>query len=188
MPTIDPIATPPSPQPPAAGGHGNHGAAPGATGNGGTGGLSLMRCRKRSGNPLPPGGMAAMAALRGEGRRMAATVGGYDAAKQRTASRASNIANADTPGYKAVDIDFGEALSIAQAAANTVPMKLAASAAGHLPGQPLGATPPIPLKCHVPNQASADGNTVEIDVERTKFSENTLMYQFRWIGSAAISR
>lgn len=88
MPTIDPIATPPSPQPPAAGGHGNHGAAPGATGNGGTGGLSLMRCRKRSGNPLPPGGMAAMAALRGEGRRMAATVGGYDAAKQRTASRA----------------------------------------------------------------------------------------------------
>ncbi len=101
---------------------------------------------------------------------------------------ASNIANADTPGYKAVDIDFGEALSIAQAAANTVPMKLAASAAGHLPGQPLGATPPIPLKCHVPNQASADGNTVEIDVERTKFSENTLMYQFRWIGSAAISR
>lgn len=36
----------------------------------------------------------------------------------------------------------------------------------------------IPLKYPVPQQASIDGNTVEMDVERAKFTENALMYQF----------
>ena len=87
---------------------------------------------------------------------------------------ASNIANADTPGYKAVDIDIEEAAQIVQGA--STPLSLTTTASGHLSG---GApTPPFPLKYHVPYQASADGNTVEMDVERQKFSENSLMYQF----------
>ena len=91
---------------------------------------------------------------------------------------ASNIANADTPGYKAVDIDFQEALRNAQAAANVPSVSLSTTSAGHLPGQTTGTQPLIPLKYHVPSQGSVDGNTVEMDVERAKFAENTLMLKF----------
>lgn len=69
---------------------------------------------------------------------------------------ASNIANVDTPGYKAVDIDVSEALRKGQS----------------VDGKN------IPLKYHVPSQDSMDGNTVEIDVEMTKFAESSLRYQF----------
>ena len=87
---------------------------------------------------------------------------------------ASNIANADTPGYKAVDIDIEESTQVVKGASSSLP--LATTAASHLSG---GAqAPPFPLKYHVPHQAAADGNTVEMDVERQKFSENSLMYQF----------
>ena len=68
---------------------------------------------------------------------------------------ASNIANADTPGYKAVDIDVEEALRNGRSTISS-----------------------IPLKYHVPRQASIDGNTVELDTERVKFAQNAFMYQF----------
>lgn len=90
---------------------------------------------------------------------------------------ASNIANADTPGYKAVDIDFAEAAQMAIANQGK-PLTMATSAPGHIAGSAEGATPPFPLKYHVPFQASADGNTVEMDVERQKMAENSLMHQF----------
>jgi flagellar basal-body rod protein FlgB len=48
---------------------------------------------------------------------------------------ASNIANADTPGYKAVDIDFQEALRIARSVAKPSPLTLSATASGHISGQ-----------------------------------------------------
>lgn len=91
---------------------------------------------------------------------------------------ASNIANADTPGYKAVDIDFEEAMRIAQSASPIPPTMLATTSIGHISGEAVSAQPPYPLKYQVPSQDSADGNTVEMDVERTKFSENSIMYQF----------
>jgi flagellar basal-body rod protein FlgB len=91
---------------------------------------------------------------------------------------ASNIANADTPNYKAVDIDFQEALRIARSVANTPPLTLSTTASGHIPAQATSSAPPYPLKYHTPSQVSVDGNTVEMDVERSKFAENALMYQF----------
>ena len=91
---------------------------------------------------------------------------------------ASNIANADTPGYKAVDMDFQAALRIARSTMQGGPVKLSATAAGHLSTPAPTRYSNIPLKYHVPQQASIDGNTVEMDVERAKFSENALMYQF----------
>lgn len=91
---------------------------------------------------------------------------------------ASNIANADTPGYKAVDLDFQEALRIARSVANTPQLTLSNTASGHLPGQAPSSVPPYPLKYHIPSQPSADGNTVEMDVERAKFAENSVMYEF----------
>ena len=91
---------------------------------------------------------------------------------------ASNIANADTPGYKAVDIDFKEALRIAQSVANTSPLTLSTTDVGHIAAQATSSASPYPLKYHTPSQPSADGNTVEMDVERSKFAENAVMYEF----------
>lgn len=91
---------------------------------------------------------------------------------------ASNIANADTPGYKAVDIDFAEALRVARSIANTQPFPLATTASGHIQGQAQTSLSPYPLKYHVPTQLSADGNTVEMDGERAKFAENAVMWEF----------
>lgn len=91
---------------------------------------------------------------------------------------ASNIANADTPGYKAVDIDFAEALRVARSIANTPPFSLATTASGHIQGKAHSSPSPYPLKYHVPTQPSADGNTVDMDVERAKFAENAVMWEF----------
>ncbi|AZP14028.1 MAG: flagellar basal body protein [bacterium] len=67
---------------------------------------------------------------------------------------ASNIANADTPGYKAVDFDINEAMR-------------------------MGKDPrSVELKYVMPAQGNIDGNTVDMDVERVKFMENQIMYNF----------
>ncbi|PKO35962.1 MAG: flagellar basal body rod protein FlgB [Betaproteobacteria bacterium HGW-Betaproteobacteria-7] len=91
---------------------------------------------------------------------------------------ASNIANADTPGYKAVDINVEEAMRIARLASQVSPTMLATTSSGHISGMAVSAQPPYALKYQVPSQDSADGNTVDMDVERTKFSDNSIMYQF----------
>lgn len=87
---------------------------------------------------------------------------------------ASNIANADTPNYKAVDIDVQEALRAAASGASS--MQLAATAPGHVSGQ--ATSPPYPLKYRIPTQPSIDGNTVDMNIEQAAFSENALMYEF----------
>jgi flagellar basal-body rod protein FlgB len=91
---------------------------------------------------------------------------------------ASNIANADTPGYKAVDIDVQEALRSTQTTTEDGVVKLSTTADGHISTQASPRFANIPLKYSIPQQPSIDGNTVEMDVERGKFSDNTLMYQF----------
>jgi flagellar basal-body rod protein FlgB len=85
---------------------------------------------------------------------------------------ASNIANADTPGYKARDIDFVAALKNAQAAQGK-PQVPALAAPGADKGTPLGAE----LLYRSAVQRSADGNTVDIDVERAQFAENAIRYE-----------
>lgn len=107
-----------------------------------------------------------------EGHGLQAMALGIRACRQQLL--ASNIANADTPGYKAVDIDFAEVMRMAQVQGPSI--ALAATAPGHLAGS--ASAQPIPLKYHVPTQASADGNTVDMDVERSKLAENTTMYSF----------
>jgi flagellar basal-body rod protein FlgB len=82
---------------------------------------------------------------------------------------ASNIANADTPGYKARDVDFVSALKNAQAAQSKLqPLKAGGESA--LPG---GAE--VMYRSAV--QRSVDGNTVDIDVERAQFAENSIRYE-----------
>lgn len=87
----------------------------------------------------------------------------------------SNIANADTPGYKARDFDFDTALQ----SARTGTLKLTGTSKLHL-GTGIGAqhiSTSEHLKYRMPTQPTLDGNTVETDVEQAAFAENALMYR-----------
>ena len=72
---------------------------------------------------------------------------------QRLSVLAANLANADTPGYKARDIDFTEVLAGAYSET----------------GLAVSVTDPY--------QASLDGNTVEMPVEQAAFAEDNVRYQ-----------
>ena len=88
---------------------------------------------------------------------------------------ASNIANADTPGYKARDIDFGKSLQAALDG-RTQTVALAGSASGHIaPAQQGAASAPLQYRKVV--QPALDGNTVDMDVERAHFAENAIHYE-----------
>lgn len=94
---------------------------------------------------------------------------------QRQQILAGNIANADTPNYKARDFDFTAALSAAVAGRSGASLPLAVTAPGHLSA---GAGSDIArLLYRTPGQDSVDGNTVDMDRERAEFSENALRYQ-----------
>ncbi|MCK2184944.1 flagellar basal body rod protein FlgB [Halomonas getboli] len=97
---------------------------------------------------------------------------------ERQKMLASNIANADTPGYKARDMDFGAELAKAtrQGAGARGGLSLARTDAGHLAGQGMPA-PRGELLYRVPDQPSLDGNTVDMDRERTAFADNSVRYQ-----------
>ncbi len=86
---------------------------------------------------------------------------------------ASNIANADTPNYKARDIDFSAALRKAQFAVGGVDM--ARTAVGHLEGKSVGVGGVQPMY-RTAVQPSIDGNTVDTNIEQAQFSENALQY------------
>jgi len=89
---------------------------------------------------------------------------------------AANIANADTPGYQARDIDFRKSLQEAMAGRGPS-VQLAQTARGHVqPSAAAAAGPGTPLYRNVV-QASLDGNTVDMDVERAQFAENAIRYE-----------
>ena len=90
---------------------------------------------------------------------------------------AGNIANADTPNYKAQDFDFETALKGAVAGRSEGALAMARTDAAHLNGGEAGAGAAARLMYRTPAQASADGNTVEMDVERAQFSENAIRYE-----------
>ena len=90
----------------------------------------------------------------------------------RTEILSSNIANADTPNYKARDFDFATAYR----QAGDSRLRLRTTRAGHQPGAAAGAMG-ADVKYRVPMQPSLDGNTVEADVEQAQFAENTVRYR-----------
>ncbi|MDR0701599.1 MAG: flagellar basal body rod protein FlgB [Azoarcus sp.] len=89
---------------------------------------------------------------------------------------ASNIANADTPGFKARDLQFREALAAARGGGQGNGLQLAATHARHLAG-----TKGMPAEAFVRYrtewQSAVDGNTVSMDAERAAFAENTTHYE-----------
>ena len=89
---------------------------------------------------------------------------------------ASNIANADTPNYKAKDIDFASALQGAlSGSAEKLPM--VTTAPSHLGGTTGESVMGAQVKYRTVLQPSADGNTVDMDVERAQFADNALRYE-----------
>jgi flagellar basal-body rod protein FlgB len=85
---------------------------------------------------------------------------------------AANLANADTPNFKARDVDFAAALDDAFAAAP----RLKTSDARHLRDDSL-ALRGERLQYRIPHQPSLDGNTVEADLELARYAENAVSYQ-----------
>ncbi|HJV79585.1 flagellar basal body rod protein FlgB [Noviherbaspirillum sp.] len=91
---------------------------------------------------------------------------------------ASNIANADTPNYKARDMDFNSALKQALAGGVQAASPLATTSPAHLAGTAAGTTPSgAPLLYRTVRQGSVDGNTVDMDMERNQFTDNALRYE-----------
>jgi flagellar basal-body rod protein FlgB len=96
---------------------------------------------------------------------------------------ASNIANADTPGYLAKDIDFARALKDATAGAAAA--RLAAPRTGHLQAG-AGAGASTELLYASPSQNNLDRNSVDMDRERAAFADNAVKYEatLRFINSS----
>ena len=100
---------------------------------------------------------------------------------QRQQLIASNIANADTPNYKARDIDFASALQGVMARTRAAGRR----AGGHR-RRPISAAPRrMPTCCRTARQVqyrgvvqgAVDGNTVDMDVERNQFADNAVRYE-----------
>jgi len=87
---------------------------------------------------------------------------------------ADNLANSDTPGYKARDIDFRAAMAHAGGADASV--KLATTNPGHLGTDPTTEAS-ANLKYRVPLAPALDGNTVDAQQEQAAFADNTVRYQ-----------
>lgn len=98
---------------------------------------------------------------------------------QRQELLASNIANADTPNYKARDIDFAAALQGAMAGSKPGGAMNTTNTSHMAHGAPTGDTlsngTPVLYRGVV--QGSVDGNTVDMDVERNQFADNALRYE-----------
>ena len=95
-----------------------------------------------------------------------------EVAEQRMKVLAANVANADTPGYKARDIDFVAAMREAGAG----DIRMTTTQAGHiaLPGTDTVAGK---VQYRVPSQPSLDGNTVDAQQESAAVAETAVRYQ-----------
>ena len=85
---------------------------------------------------------------------------------ERSGVLAANLANADTPGFKARDFDFASALGRAERSSGR-------PADGEQPRQVMNTQ----LGYRLPFQDSLDGNTVEAEMEMARFAENSIAYQ-----------
>lgn len=91
---------------------------------------------------------------------------------------ASNIANADTPGYLARDIDFASTLNDAINKTSSIsgPLSLSLTSGKHIKAQANNFSD-AELLYRIPDQPAADGNTVDMDRERSNLADNTIRYQ-----------
>jgi flagellar basal-body rod protein FlgB len=112
---------------------------------------------------------------------------------------AANLANVDTPNYKARDIDFKTALSAASGESNAASSSASSTLNPRTTGTSGAAAPATPaaatgageidssaVKYRVPMASALDGNTVDEQLEQSAFAENSVRYQasLQFINSA----
>ncbi len=90
---------------------------------------------------------------------------------QRSSVLAANMANADTPNYKAKDLDFQSVLKQANGSTH-----MTKTHSRHIDTGQYG-NDSAKLKYRNPLQASLDGNTVDTHLEQTRFADNSVHYQ-----------
>jgi len=93
---------------------------------------------------------------------------------RRTEILASNISNADTPNYKAKDINFKDALNAAKSGAG---VSLNRTDSAHNLGFSTSMAQNGLLFRNTNQPDTGDGNTVDLEVERNLFMKNSLEYQ-----------
>lgn len=89
---------------------------------------------------------------------------------------AANMANADTPNYKARDVDFKAALKNSMSAVQDNANSLKRTQTGHI-GIDTDMEAMGLVMYRVPNQSSLDGNTVNTETEQAEFTRNAIQYQ-----------
>ena len=94
---------------------------------------------------------------------------------QRQQVLASNIANADTPGYVAREFNFTQKLLEATNQDTAPGSEVKSTQAAHMPMRLQGLS--TQELYAMPSQLSADKNTVDMDRERASFSDNALHYE-----------
>ncbi len=85
---------------------------------------------------------------------------------------ASNIANADTPGYVARDFNFASALRDATSATSAQATRATALAGGQASSRAAAV-----LRYAAPSQTNLDGNSVDMDRERAAFADNSVKFE-----------
>ena len=96
---------------------------------------------------------------------------------QRAEVLANNIANADTPNYKARDLEFGSVLA-AQAAKGQSSNFSGASLTNerHIAVDTFEIADPS-LRFRTPHHASLDQNTVDMQIEQSNYAQNAIDFQ-----------
>lgn len=89
---------------------------------------------------------------------------------------AGNIANADTPSYRAMDFDFKAAMQKAtgNAAANGTLLR---TNPGHMNAPGAGSSTTSSIQYRNPVQPSLDSNSVDMDLERMQFADNAIRFE-----------
>lgn len=96
--------------------------------------------------------------------------------QERMQTIASNLANADTPGYKAQDLDFATALRAATGTQDRERLGLAGTSPQHINADTVAAG--MPTRFERPSlQPSLDGNTVDTQIEEAAFAQSALEYR-----------
>ncbi|NLC08783.1 MAG: flagellar basal body rod protein FlgB [Gammaproteobacteria bacterium] len=95
---------------------------------------------------------------------------------QRAEVLANNIANADTPHFKARDLDFASVLASQADRQGSGPVSLARTNGQHISADGVELADPA-LRFRNPHHAAIDQNTVDLQVEQSMYTENAVQFQ-----------
>lgn len=95
---------------------------------------------------------------------------------QRQQLLSANIANANTPGYKAVDLDFSAAYKAAMSGQQSGTLALRTEQSRQMPGNAASAAADV-VAYQAGNTVRLDGNSVDMNREQAAFQKNSILYE-----------